>query len=665
MKVFGALFTAVFAAATLTSVASGQLYKQDFTADFPTPADPGLVTVLLESPDGDVIAPFVDFPVMGLTMYNGRHQVAARTGGANANQEVSEITSVYERDGVSTTVTYGENDDWQTGGANYEPEWGWLQDGFVTLAEDGIGSIQSALAWDQKYDSAYDQITHTFAFQISGFGDPANDQADGIGWSYLNSDDNDITGIVGPGISEEPGYAGSLGVGFDIWDNGSEGGNSISLHYNGLVLDSYAIDEGTTDPNTGDDWAFNSFEIDDIFTATIIQKPGTDELSEPVLSGGSAYQSWNRSGAGPELVQGGEPPSTDGFLRVVPEAGGSANVVAFDYAGSDPDGDFSTSFNFRGLDEAGTRADGMAFMLVPTELYDEEGAELIEFGPHEEPNLAGALGIGFDTFNNDNAAQDDPEEMPNVGNHISVHFDGEKLLQYNLDIEEEIDLVTDDANLWHTAEAFISGDNLTLIVTDGADDSEHVIFDEEIDGLGEIGSFRPAFAARTGGAFDHYDVDNFVLGSGDPSVPGDYNADGSVDVQDIDLQAIAMNDANPDLGIYDENNDGAVNIADRNIWVSTHASTWMGDSNFDGAFGSSDLVVVFTAGKYETDTAAGWAEGDWNGDLKFSSSDLVTAFTDGGYEAGPRAAVAAVPEPSSIVLLMIGSLLMLRVRRKS
>ena len=91
----------------------------------------------------------------------------------------------------------------------------------------------------------------------------------------------------------------------------------------------------------------------------------------------------------------------------------------------------------------------------------------------------------------------------------------------------------------------------------------------------------------------------------------------------------------------------------------------MGDSNFDGAFGSSDLVVVFTAGKYEADTAAGWAEGDWNGDLKFSSSDLVTAFTDGGYEAGPRAAVAAVPEPSSIVLLMIGSLLMLRVRRKS
>jgi len=665
MKVIGAFFTAVFAAATITSVANGQLYQQDFSANFPTPSDPGMVTVLLESPDGDVIVPFVEFPVIGLTMYNGRPQVAARTGGANANQEVSEITSVYELDGNSTTVTYGEDDEWEAGGSNYDPEWGWLQDGFLTLSEDGIGSIQAGLAWDQKHDGAYDEITHTFAFQISGDGNPSNDQADGIGWAYLNSEENDITGLVGPGISEEPSYNQSLGVGFDIWDNGGEGGNSISLHFNGQMLESLPIDEGTTDPNTGDDWAFDSFEIDDIFTATIIQKPGTDQISEAELKGGSPYQIWNRSGADAELVQAGDPPSMEGFLRVVPEAGGTANVVAFDYAGSDPDGDFSTSFSFRGLNDNGNRADGMAFLLVPTDTYDEEGADLIAFGPHEEPNLAGALGIGFDTFNNDGAPQDEPEGMANTGNHISIHFDGEKLLQHDLDIAEEIDLVTDDPSVWHTAEAFVSGDNLTLIVTDGSDDSEHIIFDEEIDGLGNIGSFRPAFAARTGGAFDHYDIDNFVLGSGDPSVPGDYNSDGNVDVLDIDLQAIAMGLANPDLGIYDENDDGAVNAADRNIWVSVHKGTWMGDSNLDGAFTSSDLVLVFTNGKYESGTAAGWEDGDWNGDLVFSSSDLVTAFTDGGYESGPRAAVAAVPEPSSIVLLMVGSLLMLRVRRKS
>lgn len=44
----------------------------------------------------------------------------------------------------------------------------------------------------------------------------------------------------------------------------------------------------------------------------------------------------------------------------------------------------------------------------------------------------------------------------------------------------------------------------------------------------------------------------------------------------------------------------------------------------------------------------------WDGTSAFSSSDLVTAFTDGGFETGPRGAVAAVPEPTSALLLMLG-----------
>ena len=54
------------------------------------------------------------------------------------------------------------------------------------------------------------------------------------------------------------------------------------------------------------------------------------------------------------------------------------------------------------------------------------------------------------------------------------------------------------------------------------------------------------------------------------------------------------------------------------------------------------------------DESASWAEGDWNGDGIFDSSDMVTAFADGGYEKGPRADVAAVPEPTSVLLLMAG-----------
>jgi hypothetical protein len=137
---------------------------------------------------------------------------------------------------------------------------------------------------------------------------------------------------------------------------------------------------------------------------------------------------------------------------------------------------------------------------------------------------------------------------------------------------------------------------------------------------------------------------------------GDYNGNGVIDASDADAQAVAMTTPTQNLGTFDENGDGIVNADDRTIWVKDHAKTWFGDSNFDGEFNSSDFVFVFTAGKYETGEAAGWAQGDWNGDMVFSSADFVAAFVDGGYEQGVRGSVAAVPEPSSLVLGLLSVL---------
>lgn len=54
----------------------------------------------------------------------------------------------------------------------------------------------------------------------------------------------------------------------------------------------------------------------------------------------------------------------------------------------------------------------------------------------------------------------------------------------------------------------------------------------------------------------------------------------------------------------------------------------VGDSNRDGVFNSSDLVLVFQAGEYEDeiDGNSTFEEGDWNGDGDFDSADLVFAF---------------------------------------
>ena len=63
-----------------------------------------------------------------------------------------------------------------------------------------------------------------------------------------------------------------------------------------------------------------------------------------------------------------------------------------------------------------------------------------------------------------------------------------------------------------------------------------------------------------------------------------------------------------------------------------------GDSDRDGDFDSSDLVLVFQAGQYEDDIEqnSSWTTGDWNGDREFDSADIVFAFQYGAYEVAAQ-----------------------------
>lgn len=121
----------------------------------------------------------------------------------------------------------------------------------------------------------------------------------------------------------------------------------------------------------------------------------------------------------------------------------------------------------------------------------------------------------------------------------------------------------------------------------------------------------------------------------------DLNGDDKVDVQDHEA-------ARRTIGIYNEALGGRARI-------------WIGDVNMDGEFNSSDLVSVFSAGKFEdndpenpeTIMNSTWSDGDWNADGDFDTSDFVVAFQEGGYEQGPRPLQAhVVPEPTSCVLIL-------------
>ncbi|MCP4192872.1 MAG: PEP-CTERM sorting domain-containing protein [Planctomycetaceae bacterium] len=161
-------------------------------------------------------------------------------------------------------------------------------------------------------------------------------------------------------------------------------------------------------------------------------------------------------------------------------------------------------------------------------------------------------------------------------------------------------------------------------------------------------------------------LNGFTLEIGGAVIEGDFNNDGLLDAEDLDLLSAEVTSGNNNIA-FDLNGDNAVTQTDRTVWVEDLKYTYFGDANFDGQFNSTDFVAVFVAAKYEDEVPmnAGWSEGDWNGDGDFDSSDFVTAFTGAGFEVGPRPAPAqTVPEPSSSLLLFLG-ILAIRRRRQS
>lgn len=160
-----------------------------------------------------------------------------------------------------------------------------------------------------------------------------------------------------------------------------------------------------------------------------------------------------------------------------------------------------------------------------------------------------------------------------------------------------------------------------------------------------------------------YDLDGSYAPLENPSLLGDFNGNGLLDVTDINqLGQASASKAND--GAFDLTDDGLVNVADVTVWAKNLKNTWIGDANLDGEFSSTDFVAVFTSGKFEQAVDAVWSEGDWNGDGRFDTSDFVAAFTDGGFELGPRGAVSSVPEPSSTPLLVLAGMLFVWRQRR-
>jgi len=182
------------------------------------------------------------------------------------------------------------------------------------------------------------------------------------------------------------------------------------------------------------------------------------------------------------------------------------------------------------------RADGLGFALLNTAVYnssDSVCATLSPFAP-EEPNFTGSLGIGFDIFKNIGHV-DYANDINN--NHISIHFDGNLLEQF--DLTQVVDLA---GSQWIHAKVLMrpggvfSGVSVILIPLGG--EPVTVLDSFPVPGFNPYEG-RVFFGARSGGESAEHDLDNIDVQFSEPPEPIVYGQ--WSDIIDAEIIAIHMN----------------------------------------------------------------------------------------------------------------------------
>lgn len=145
-------------------------------------------------------------------------------GGAATHQD-------FDNAGTAYTLTYNGS----SGPAVLAAEPG-CSGSFLRLVPSS-GSQLGVVTFDRSATGAFNSVVVTFDFRIT----PPSGAiaADGVGFALLNTAFYGTNG-AGPFFAEEPNLTGSLGVGFDVYNNGSTlqepNNNHVSLHWNGTQV---------------------------------------------------------------------------------------------------------------------------------------------------------------------------------------------------------------------------------------------------------------------------------------------------------------------------------------------------------------------------------------------------------------------------------------------
>jgi hypothetical protein len=494
---------AVVALVCATGTAQSQTIGESFQTEFfENTILPGAVSVTLTDHEGTAITPFVGTSVPGLVSYVGRPKLDARTGGANAQQDVGPLSFTYNDGGSMTTVNYpieplgtAPGPQFSTNVAGAEPKL--TGDGFIRVA-DNVNSLTNNVAWDTAYSGNFSSFDASFQIRLQA-GGAANDNADGFGFMYLNQDPHGSSGALYTS-GEEPSGTG-LGIGFDIWESGGEGGNSVSLHYNGVLVGS--VDVTGSSPNRE---AF--LESGQPISVQVNAVAGTGSNPPPVLQpmsnfSVSATRGPATGGLRPMVDTDMGPGVHDAFYRLTDAVNDQGNYLTFDAlpnAGSRPGfgartgganashdidnvsvdyqiGKVEASFDFR-ITKTGDPADGMSFVLANTDLFGTTGVvDRLTDGDGagwevaEDPRLAGSFGMAFKTFDAD---------------ELRIRFDGADVA--NLGPDALPDTFANDTFVdgqWHSAHVLIMDVGPDADITISLDDS--VVFSGRVAGAAGLG----------------------------------------------------------------------------------------------------------------------------------------------------------------------------------
>ena len=214
-----------------------------------------------------------------------------------------------------------------------------------------------------------------------------------------------------------------------------------------------------------------------------------------------------------------------------------------------------------------------------------------------------------------------------------------------------------------------AADSTTLYVGD----------DQSFSGQHAFGSGMPALRIGSNPGFGEFwlgDIDNVFLfdealsperigliretglvGIFLPERPCDFNRDGVCDIVDLDglmYTGIPNNDLT-----FDIDGNGSVDLDDRDEWLS-QIDSFPGDANLDGKVDAGDLNDL---GLNWRGNAGSFAGGDFNGDGSVNAADLNTLALSWQEGVAVAAAAEAVPEPSTVLLLILAATAIFARRR--